>query len=578
MIPWYLDNHGRVKKEHDEINALGLEVDWIAGIGWTFEGAHLCIDVDIEAHSNIYPVRLQYPPTYPFCPPAVRPKKSTEKWSAHQYDASGTLCLEWGPDNWHPDITAVDVLRSAYRLIHAENPYGNSTNNIVPSRHALTIGQELRNKYCRFIVTDTLLEYLHSLPSTISGDISAHMIFDQKCARAIMNTITAEGKDQWRDPSLPEFLENNSSEWKGIFIKTPLISAPINIKNIRELIEFLESNGEGELIHKVKTRNPDEFLILICGKNGELHLFSSSKEEENPLHFKGIITQEPNPGDRYFPELEALAEKRVGIVGLGSAGSKIAISLGRSGVRSFLLVDDDLFLPENICRHTLDWSNVGAHKAEAIADRLSLIATRMTVDTRTIKLTGQESARFVAHTLEKLGNCDLIIDATADPGAFNQLSSVATRYKKPLVWLEVFAGGIGGLLARYTPSQTPDPHTMRKTFLQAMEEKGVPDKSKADNYEREDEEGNILIASDADVAVISSHAVQMSIDTLLSRQPSRFPNSVYLIGLSKGWIFREPFHTIPIDIGMPSDKADTEEYSKEELSEGIEFLCSILKK
>ena len=55
-------------------------------------------------------------------------------------------------------------------------------------------------------------------------------------------------------------------------------------------------------------------------------------------------------------EYAGLAPVRVGIVGLGSLGSKIAVSLARSGLRRFLLVDDDVLLPENICRHELSWA------------------------------------------------------------------------------------------------------------------------------------------------------------------------------------------------------------------------------
>jgi hypothetical protein len=43
----------------------------------------------------------------------------------------------------------------------------------------------------------------------------------------------------------------------------------------------------------------------------------------------------------------------------------------------------------------------------------------------------------------------------------------------------------------------------------------------------------------------------MGIDMLIPRNPSIFPNSVYMIGLAEGWIFRAPFETYPIDVGLP---------------------------
>ncbi len=35
------------------------------------------------------------------------------------------------------------------------------------------------------------------------------------------------------------------------------------------------------------------------------------------------------------------------------------MTLARSGVANLLLVDDDLFLPDNLVRHDLDWRDVG---------------------------------------------------------------------------------------------------------------------------------------------------------------------------------------------------------------------------
>jgi hypothetical protein len=63
--------------------------------------------------------------------------------------------------------------------------------------------------------------------------------------------------------------------------------------------------------------------------------------------------------------------------------------------------------------------------------------------------------------------------------------------------------------------------------------------------------GAPAIADDADVAVIAAHASRMAIDMLIPRDPSTFPNSVYLVGLAQHWIFDQPFETHPIDVGPP---------------------------
>ena len=65
--------------------------------------------------------------------------------------------------------------------------------------------------------------------------------------------------------------------------------------------------------------------------------------------------------------------RTVALVGCGSMGSKIAVALARAGVGHFLLVDDDILLPENLVRHDLDWREIGTHKAASLSRRIQLV-------------------------------------------------------------------------------------------------------------------------------------------------------------------------------------------------------------
>jgi hypothetical protein len=232
--------------------------------------------------------------------------------------------------------------------------------------------------------------------------------------------------------------------------------------------------------------------------------------------------------------------------------------LARSGVRTFVLVDDDLVTPENLVRNEMDWSNVGEHKADALARRISLVSPTATCDVRRQRLGGQESNGTTDWSLIRLRECDLIIDATANPQVFNLLSGVA-RAHRTLIWLEVFAGGIGGLVARARPRVDPDPLTVRARIDAWCGDKGVVAPSAGTTaYEGVSEDALPLVADDADVTAIASHTARMCIDALLSRVPSWFPVSAYLIGLAESWIFSQPFHTWPIDVGEPDQGPRTD--------------------
>lgn len=66
--------------------------------------------------------------------------------------------------------------------------------------------------------------------------------------------------------------------------------------------------------------------------------------------------------------LKLLEEKIVGVVGLGSGGGFVALSLAMSGVGNFVLIDNDDLEEGNVTRHVADLRYVGQNKAAAVAD------------------------------------------------------------------------------------------------------------------------------------------------------------------------------------------------------------------
>jgi hypothetical protein len=232
--------------------------------------------------------------------------------------------------------------------------------------------------------------------------------------------------------------------------------------------------------------------------------------------------------------------------------------LARSGVGGFLLVDDDLFFPDNVVRHDLDWRDVGIHKADSVARRITLVNPTAACSIRKHRLGGQESSGGIESLLKSLAACDLIIDATADAKVFNYLCAAVAISKKPMVWAEVFGGGFGGLIARHRPSKERDPASMRRAIENWCADQGKVLPRPAHRYGGEPDAP--AIADDADVTVIAGHAARMAIDLVIPRDPSIFPHSVYLIGLAEGWIFDQPFETRPIDVGPPATaEADDED-------------------
>ena len=334
-------------------------------------------------------------------------------------------------------------------------------------------------------------------------------------------------------------------------------------------------------VSQLRSSQASTSLALIIDASEGLHLFLASNHRPTQKEWRrfaqvDINSKEENP--RLLPAFINLSTKTVGIVGLGSAGSKIAISLARTGVRNFLLVDDDVFLQENICRHELNWADVGQHKIDGIAHQLKLIAQDISVKCSPVKLSGQEATATVDSVLSQLGACDLIIDATADPCTLNQLSAVASQQLKPIVWLKVYPGGIGGMIARFRPNEDPDPQIARAAFHEYLEKLELPAIQETVDYTTVNNDGETIVASDADVTLIAANATRMALDILIKREPSDFPYSLYLIGLSRGWIFDQPFHTIPINLPEVQPAITESELSEDEANENSDFIEQLILK
>lgn len=270
-----------------------------------------------------------------------------------------------------------------------------------------------------------------------------------------------------------------------------------------------------------------------------------------------------------------LAGKSAAIIGLGSVGGKIAISLARSGLGSAILVDDDIDLPGNLVRHPTDWTNVGQHKVDAISGIVCSIRSTVKTEIFRSNLGKQESNTHLNNLLEAIGSCDIIIDATASPRVFNLLCAVSAAHGKPLVWAEVFAGGIGGLIARSRYGIDPNPQTMRGRFLAYTVNTPKITTGPSFDYATMEEDGRVMVATDSDVGIIANWATNLSIDTLLNADHSKFPCSMYLIGLSKGWVFSGPFDTIPLDVGAASAEGNITTRT-ETVESNITFLKTLL--
>ena len=575
MLPWFLTDSERLTKERVGVEDLARSAKWLVGADWGIAG-ELYFDAIIRAHNHDYEVRLSFPQLFPDTPIVVRMRNTQRRISTHQYGgANGVLCLEWGPDTWHRDVTAVQMLESAHRLFETENPLGEEQPTIpvvAPSRHAVTIGQEFRSEWARWYASSSLVEFIAAQPQQSTGDLQYSLRETGGAWVALVHEATPQAGDPWKDPQIPPVL--GADLHAGTWLKTTLLADKIRQPKTQAELQAVLANAG---CFRADAFNKPLPGFLVVDQIRAMRLFIVLRDE-TVFECRRIESEQFQTGTR-APEVNRLTGKTIGIVGVGSVGSKMATSLTRMGASKLLLVDHDIFLPENLHRHSLNWEAVGYHKADAMSASLRLINPGITVETSRHHITGQESNAIVNGTLNKLAECDLIIDATADSKVFNLLAAVARTSKRPMVWMEVYGGGIGGMVARSRPSLDPTPQDMRGAFQQYCIENPFPAAlQKTSDYATETPDGKVLTASDSDVGIIAHHAARLVPDCFVPAEQAKFPYSMYLIGLTQAWVFEAPFATIPISMSGRSTAGWDADSTKEYSQDNINFLSALIEK
>lgn len=572
-MKWAIDDPARFLREQAELNHLEAEGGWLSAAWRMAEDGSIAVDLDMTIHGRFFAGWMRYPDTFPDSPPYICPRDKSERWSDHQYGAGGSLCLQWRADNWHPDVTGADMVRSAHELLSTEQHP--DLPNAVPSAHRLTAGQGLRGASRRFVATAGLMITWAALPLPSRTRLKSATVYSMD-AIVMFAAKVADAQDVLQDVvDIPEGVTTSlplfSLPGEGWIFRSDAFDQWQSVESAEALVQMLAEAGfsTDDILVQESGRYKARAMVLLGTEWSSLRVFLIDSGEQPELLEHRVVG--PSRSDfRLSEESQQLANIRVGIVGLGSVGSKVAVSLARSGVRRFLLVDDDYLAPGNTVRHELSWAYVGTHKAWAVRDALSLVAAGAQVDVRTTRLAGQESAVTAAAALKELSNCDLLIDATANPEVFLLLAALAKRHGTPLCWGEIFAGGYGGMIARARPRRDPNPLAVRDAYHAHLST--LPDAPFKNMASYDVNEEQPLIAYDSDVGFVATALTRLALDTALSRDPSEFPYSVYLLGMRREWIFEAPFDTRPVDVQGQGWERDENSGSDEDRLAVLEAL------
>jgi len=543
---WFEKLSERLEQEKQSIATLASE-GWVKNVVWQIDNdlEAIWVDLDFLAGDEWWEAKLVYPFIYPYAPPQVLPRQDV-RWSNHQWGRGGELCLEIRADNWHSSLCGADMVRSARKLLGTEATLDESGRPLaVLSDHRFTEGQRLA--FLRIILTDDLIAEVERRGNAVSLLDLSRVVNDSSTVFAGVSLPGDASFDEWIDNGIPE-------QFRTYAISVGRV-ARLEEDDDRHRVLTDDACSPEEIWKHFSDIPFDPPMLVIGILNGKvLAKFLGTERAYDIAHI-------PMDNKQRTPvRNEVAAAKRVAIVGCGSMGSKVAASLVRCGVSDFLLIDGDVLKPGNLVRNELDWFAVGSHKIDGVTNRLRSINPKVIVETWKGQLDGQHSTAAVVRALEKLAQCDLIIETSASGHGFGVAAAVATQAKIPMVWGRVFGGGYGGYITRARPGIESDPLRVRHQVYTIMTDPSLPrppDDSEVD-YGSENDEQETMIADDADVSVISAHLSRFAIDTLHPPEQSHYPESAYLIALRKEWLFDHPFDTRPIALPRVEREAEND--------------------
>jgi len=146
--------------------------------------------------------------------------------------------------------------------------------------------------------------------------------------------------------------------------------------------------------------------------------------------------------DRNLDRNAPLTGLRIAIVGCGTIGGYLAralVQLGAGHKGKLLLVDSDVFRPENLGRHILSVRHLSRNKASALGDQLQSDFPDLSVEA----IAASAQANF-----DRLTGYDLVVDATGDQQFSDALNAFALKFTEegrsfpPTLFAMIFGNGV----------------------------------------------------------------------------------------------------------------------------------------
>jgi len=427
------------------------------------------------ASGRAIPLRVVFPDSYPRTRFHVFATERNDRIAAHQNPIGGNLCLlARGSRHWDPAWLAADVIADRIELIYA--PGG------VPLEQEDAQGEPITS-YLPYMPNGGIIvaENCFELPRGATGG-RLRVVFDDTA------WLFASPSD--RDPPIGRglLLEVKDSEGATLAKADEALRGAVNGSIVAGLWERVEQPPDPRNIEHlfergaalIRSASPkawtmidgDRFFFAALlideevqrGKMRPNFVFQFVRQKartgqaEGPFPVRTLRYGAATRGAR-VPELAPLASRTAAVIGLGSLGAPLAVTLARSGIAALRLADFDFVEPAGGVRWISDLAAAGALKTAALRASIARDFPLTRVETFELLVGRAPVERDLGVVCESAllaswaKDAPILIDATAEDDVSRVVSAVGERLRIPQVYVWSY-NAFGGVVVRVIPGKT----------------------------------------------------------------------------------------------------------------------------
>jgi molybdopterin/thiamine biosynthesis adenylyltransferase len=210
-------------------------------------------------------------------------------------------------------------------------------------------------------------------------------------------------------------------------------------------------------------------------------------------------------------ETDALAGKRVFVVGVGAVGSRIALEFSKQGVIHSDLMDHDRLEVANIARHAAGLSDVGRYKTKVMAEMIHERNPYAEVCVKTEKVSWDN----IGTVRGLVKQADIVICAADEMRAKLIINRLCLEEKTTCIFAGAFRRAYGGQILFFHPGESPCYQCFLMLIPEQAKDIEVSNRTQAEALAYTDRPVEIEPGLSNDIAPINTMVVKLAIQELL---------------------------------------------------------------